>query len=349
MSFSQTILKWYVVNKRTLPWRSTVDPYKIWLSEIMLQQTRVAQGTPYYLKFVEHFPTVAHLADASEDQVLKLWQGLGYYSRARNLHATAKRVAYEMNGKFPDTYAELIKLKGVGDYTASAIASICFGELQPVLDGNVFRVLARYFGVDTPINDSTGPKYFKKLAQKVMPESDIRDYNQGIMEFGAIQCGPKKPYCLHCPLSESCVALQTNQVHLLPIKLKKTKLRKRYFNYLVVLGQNENGEIASLLNQRKGKGIWENLWEFPLIETKGSITLTEIKKQLPATLKPISEPNISLYNSKEIVHKLSHQHLHTKFWILKSEAVLRSGIPWKKLEEYAVPVLIAEFLKTFKI
>ena len=163
MSFSQKILQWYGANKRALPWRNTREPYKIWLSEIMLQQTRIAQGTPYYLKFIKHFPTVAHLADAPEQQVLKLWQGLGYYSRARNLHATAKKVAYEMEGKFPDSYAGLLQLRGVGDYTASAISSICFGELQPVVDGNVFRVLARYYGVELPINDSAGPKYFKKL------------------------------------------------------------------------------------------------------------------------------------------------------------------------------------------
>ena len=349
MSFSQKILQWYAANKRDLPWRHTINPYQIWLSEIMLQQTRVAQGTPYYLKFVSHFPTVTHLADAPEEQVLKLWQGLGYYSRARNLHETAKKVAYEMDGTFPETYAELIKLKGIGDYTASAIASICFGELQPVVDGNVYRVLSRYFGVEIPINDSVGPKYFKKLAREVMPNKDIRDYNQGMMEFGAIQCAPKKPYCLHCPLNESCVALQKNKVHVLPVKLKKTKVRNRYFNYLVVIGKNQNGDIVSFLNQRKGKGIWQNLWEFPLYESKESISLYEIKKQLSTLLSFKSTPEISLFNEKEVVHKLSHQHLHTRFWILRTEEVLQSAILWEKLEDYAVPVLIADFLRTFKI
>ncbi|QCX02174.1 A/G-specific adenine glycosylase [Aggregatimonas sangjinii] len=348
MPFSQKILQWYAENKRELPWRSTTDPYKIWLSEIMLQQTRVAQGTPYYLKFVKHFPTVVHLADAPEEEVLKLWQGLGYYSRARNLHATAKKVAYKMNGEFPDSYAELIKLKGIGDYTASAIASICFGELQPVVDGNVFRVLARYFGVDRPINDSGGPKYFKKLAREVMPLEEIREYNQGIMEFGAIQCAPKKPYCLHCPLNESCVALQKNKVHELPIKLRKTKVRNRFFNYLVVLGQNEQGESVSILNQRTGKGIWQNLYEFPLVESEARIGLDTLKKSIPSNLQPDLINEINLYNEKEIVHKLSHQHLHTRFWIVKTTAVISKGIPLKDLEKYAVPVLIAEFMKAFK-
>jgi len=211
MSFSKKILQWYAQNKRDLPWRKTRDPYRIWLSEIMLQQTRVAQGIPYYHRFIKSFPKVEDLAAASEEEVLKLWQGLGYYSRARNLHATAKLISEEYQGKFPSTYKELIKLKGVGDYTASAIASICFDAPEAVVDGNVYRVLARYFGVNTPINSAAGISYFKELAQSVMDSAEIRDYNQGIMEFGAIQCAPKKPYCLHCPLNDSCLALQQNK------------------------------------------------------------------------------------------------------------------------------------------
>jgi len=349
MNFSQKILRWYAANKRNLPWRSTTDPYKIWLSEIMLQQTRVAQGTPYYHKFVANFPTVTHLAEASEDQVLKLWQGLGYYSRARNLHETAKKVAYEMNGKFPERYAELLKLKGIGDYTASAIASICFGELQAVVDGNVYRVLSRYFGVEMPINANASPKYFKQLAREVMPKEGIRDYNQAIMEFGAMQCKPKKPNCVVCPLNESCVALQKNIVHILPMKLKKSKVRQRFFNYLVVLAKNKTGETVSILQQRKGRGIWQNLWEFPLLESDQSIGLSEVQEKLPQVLSQNMMGPISLYNKKEIIHKLSHQHLHTKFWIVRSKTEIHSGIVWKNLEDYAVPVLIAEFLKTYKI
>lgn len=344
MSFSEKILLWYSGNKRSLPWRNTRDPYKIWLSEIMLQQTRVAQGLPYYLKFNEAFPAVEHLANASEEQVLKLWQGLGYYSRARNLHATAKMVVNDYDGYFPNTYNGLIKLKGVGDYTASAIASICFDEPQPVVDGNVYRVLARYFGVDTPINSTQGVKYFKQLAREVMNTENIRDYNQAIMEFGAIQCTPKKPSCAHCPLNESCLALQKNLVDLLPVKINKTKVKKRYFNYLVMLDTANQ----TRLQQRRGKGIWQNLWEFPLFETKKEIGLNEIKHHLTVDLKFSSSIEILLHNKDQIVHKLSHQHLYTKFWIVKIDTRFDEGITWKQLNEFPVPVLIADFIKTLK-
>ena len=344
MTFSEKILLWYGENKRNLPWRGTKNPYKIWLSEIILQQTRVAQGTPYYLKFVENFPTVQDLANASEEQVLKLWQGLGYYSRARNLHATAKMVVEEYGGSFPNTYQELLKLKGVGDYTASAISSICFGEPQPVVDGNVYRVLSRYFGVDTPINSAEGIKNFKTLAFKVMNTENIRDYNQGIMEFGAIQCTPKKPYCLDCPLSDSCVARQQNNIHTLPVKLKTTKIRNRYFNYLVVLDTQEK----TIIRQRKGKGIWQNLWEFPLLESDKELNHNDVENQLPELLNLKDAPKMYRFNERTIVHKLTHQHLHSLFWIVKTSTDLKGGIYWKELEEYPVPVLIADFIKTFK-
>ncbi len=344
MSFSEKILLWYSGNKRSLPWRSTRDPYKIWLSEIMLQQTRVAQGLPYYLKFNEAFPAVEHLANASEEQVLKLWQGLGYYSRARNLHATAKMVVEDYGGHFPNTYKELLNLKGVGDYTASAIASICFDELQPVVDGNVYRVLARYFGVDTPINSTSGVKYFKQLAREVMNTENIRDYNQAIMEFGAIQCAPKNPKCSNCPLNESCVALQKNLVDLLPVKINKTKVKKRYFNYLVML----DTENQIKLQQRRGKGIWQNLWEFPLFETKTESNMSEIKHHLTSNFGLGSSTEISLHNEDQIVHKLSHQHLYTKFWIVKADVRFDDGIALRKLDEFPVPVLIADLIKTLK-
>jgi A/G-specific adenine glycosylase len=348
MTFSQNILIWYAQNKRTLPWRRTRDPYKIWLSEIMLQQTRVVQGTPYYLKFVANFPTIEDLANASEEYVLKLWQGLGYYSRARNLHFTAKTVVNEYGGKFPNTYKELLKLKGVGDYTASAIASICFDEAQPVVDGNVYRVLARYYGVDTPINSTEGVKYFKDLAREVMDSENIRDYNQAIMEFGAMQCAPKNPNCSDCPLNESCLALQKNRVDTLPVKLKKTIVRKRYFNYLVPVIQLENEEIKTVLRQRIGKGIWQNLWEFPLFESETEIEIEKVKEKLPEILALKDTPVITLHNQKQIVHKLSHQHLHTRFWMVKTQTNLEGSIEANKIEEYAVPVLIADFIKTFK-
>jgi len=275
MHFSKKILEWYAINKRELPWRSTREPYNIWLSEVILQQTRVAQGLPYYNKFVKAFPTVFDLAGASEEQVLKLWQGLGYYSRARNMHFTAKQVVNEYGGMFPDSYSGLLKLKGVGDYTASAIASICFDEKVPVVDGNVYRVLSRFFGVDLPINSTKGVKYFKELATEVMSDTNIRDYNQGIMEFGAIQCSPKKPLCLHCPINERCRALLQNRVLELPVKLKKGKIKNRYFNYLVFL--DKDGK--TMLEQRKGKGIWQNLYQFPLVESSVELSLSDLNSQ----------------------------------------------------------------------
>ena len=349
MSFSHKILGWYYENKRALPWRETSDPYKIWLSEIILQQTRVAQGTPYYLRFVEAFPTVTHLANAKEEEVLKLWQGLGYYSRARNLHTAAKMVVNTYNGDFPNTYKELLNLKGVGDYTASAISSISFGEPQAVVDGNVYRVLGRYFGIDIPVNSSEGIRYFRTLAQEVMDESKARDYNQGIMEFGAMHCKPKNPYCLHCPLNESCVALQKGDVDQLPVKIKKTKIRNRYFNYLVPIAEDASGQVFTSLRQRKGRGIWQNLWEFPLLESETNLDGEAIDIQYKSVLKNFEAYEIISFNEKPIVHKLSHQNLHTTFWILKTKGQIEDKIPFQSLIDFPVPVLIAEFIKAYKI
>lgn len=348
MSFSGIILDWYHQNKRSLPWRKSLNPYKIWLSEIILQQTRVAQGAPYYLRFVEQFPTVHHMANAREEEVLKLWQGLGYYSRARNLHATAKIVVNQYNGEFPDTYNELLKLKGVGDYTASAISSICFNEPQAVVDGNVYRVLSRYFGIDIPINSAEGIKYFKSLAEKVMDVNDIRDYNQGIMEFGAIQCSPKKPLCLHCPLNESCVALQKGIVGQLPVKLKKTKVRNRFFNYIIPIYIDADGNRFTNLQQRKGKGIWQNLWEFPLIESNSMLEIEDVDNRYKQLFEGNGEIELVEFNEVAIIHKLSHQHLHTKFWILNTNTEIPNQISFEKIKDFPVPVLIADFIKAFK-
>ncbi len=345
MIFSQKILLWYAKNKRTLPWRRTRDPYRIWLSEIMLQQTRVAQGMPYYLKFTEQFPTVHELAKASEERVLKLWQGLGYYSRARNLHTTARIVVAEYGGEFPNSYKGLLQLKGVGDYTASAIASICFDEPEPVVDGNVYRVLSRFYGAEFPINSTKGIAFFKELAREVMDSDNIRDYNQGIMEFGAMQCVPKNPDCNHCPLNDGCIALQKNKVDELPVKLNKTKIRNRYFNYLVII----DARNRTLLRQREGKGIWQNLWEFPLLETNEKISQKELVVRYRDVIKVNDLPEIYLFNKDDIIHKLSHQHLHTRFWVLKTETNLKEGIDLTTLDQYPVPVLIADFIKTFKI
>ena len=315
MKFSNTLIYWYLQNNRKLPWRATKNPYFVWLSEIMLQQTRVAQGMSYYLKFIEIFPTVFDLAKADESTVLKMWQGLGYYSRARNLHFTAKYIANQLNGKFPTTYKELLKLKGIGDYTASAIASICFEKPTAVVDGNVYRVLSRYFGIDTPINSSAGIKEFKALAQTLIDHKQPGTFNQAIMDFGALHCKPQNPLCENCPYANSCVALEKNLVKELPVKEKKLKVRKRFFNYLVVVTEDNK----TILSERKGKGIWQGLYEFPLVESEKNIH----KKELISSEKFINlfpeETTISIFNKKEIVHKLTHQHLHTQFWIVKTK------------------------------
>ena len=344
MNFSNKLISWYLQNKRDLPWRKTKDPYLIWLSEIMLQQTRVAQGMSYYLKFTENFPTVFDLAKAEESTVLKMWQGLGYYSRARNLHFTAKHIVKALNGEFPKTYKEIIKLKGIGDYTASAIASFSFNEPTAVVDGNVYRVLSRYFGIDTPINSTAGIKEFKALAETLIDKKQPANYNQAIMEFGAIQCKPKKPLCMFCPLSDSCVALQKNLIETLPVKEKKIKVRKRYFNFLVIKTNNQ----TTILQERKGKGIWQGLYQFPLIESDNSIDKNElIISEEFKNLFP-NETTISLFNPKEIVHKLSHQHLHTQFWVVETNSLASAKINWNEIEKYPVPILIANFLKDFQ-
>ena len=343
MIFSNKLISWYLQNKRDLPWRKTKNPYFVWLSEIMLQQTRVAQGMSYYLKFTETFPTVFDLAKADESTVLKMWQGLGYYSRARNLHATAKHIAFELDGKFPSTYKEIVKLKGIGDYTASAIASICFNKPTAVVDGNVYRVLSRYFGIETPINSSTGNKEFKELAQTLIDTSKPGTYNQAIMDFGAIQCKPKNPICLFCPFSESCVALQKNKIDTLPVKDKKTKVRDRYFNYLVVKTEDNK----TILQERKGRGIWQGLYEFPKIESASNINKKELISSKEFLELFPEKTTISLFNKDEIVHKLSHQHLHTQFWIVETETHNKAIFSWSSVKKYPVPVLIANFLEKF--
>ena len=337
MNFSNRVIYWYLQNDRDLPWRKTKNPYFIWLSEIMLQQTRVHQGLSYFKTFTKEFPTVFDLANASESKVLKLWQGLGYYSRARNLHYSAKYIAKDLNGQFPSTYEEIKKLKGVGDYTASAISSICFDEPQAVVDGNVYRVLSRYFGIKTAINSSAGIKEFKELAQTLIDSKQPGSYNQAIMDFGALHCKPQNPLCETCPLNDSCIALATKTIKELPVKKKKNKIKKRYFNYLVFISENNK----TMLKERKGKGIWQGLFEFPLLETEKSVSKDEI------TIHLSSNESTVLFNEKEIVHKLSHQHLYTKFWIVKSNNFQENKVSWNAIEKYPVPILIANFLKNF--
>ena len=344
MNINKTLTHWYSVNKRDLPWRRTKNPYFIWLSEIILQQTKVEQGLPYYEAFVTNYPTIFNLASANESDVLKLWQGLGYYSRARNLHATAKYIVDALNGTFPDNYKDLIKLKGVGDYTASAIASICFNEVCAVVDGNVYRAFSRYFGITTPINTTQGQKEFKVLAQKLIDKKDPAEFNQAIMEFGARQCKPKNPDCSVCPLQNSCVALQKNIITELPVKKKSLKPKKKYFNFLVFV----SGDRKTILEKREGKGIWQNLYQFPLIESKESMSFSTMTSELKNhDLTNATTFNLSLYNEEVIIHKLSHQHLHTKFWIIETDALATKGVSINKIEAYPVPVLLSNFMETF--
>ncbi|MBI4946357.1 MAG: A/G-specific adenine glycosylase [Bacteroidetes bacterium] len=320
MNFSQTIIRWYNKNKRDLPWRHTNDPYKIWLSEIILQQTRVQQGLPYYETFVKKFPTVHHLAKAKEDVVMKTWQGLGYYSRARNLHHSAKFISKELKGIFPKEFDEIKKLKGIGEYTAGAIASFAFNKPHPVVDGNVFRVIARYFAITTQIDSTEGKKEFTRKAELLLDKKIPGIFNQAIMEFGAMQCVPQNPDCEKCPLKKSCKALAKSMVSSLPIKSKKNKIQTRYFNYFVI---RRNGKI--LIKKRIENDIWKNLYDFPMIETK--------KEILPPLSRLLSEPlhrmelvgsdaslierlgGVSIISvSKSFKHILSHQVIFARFW-----------------------------------
>jgi len=345
LGFSKILVLWYLNNKRDLPWRKTKDPYFIWLSEIILQQTKIEQGRSYYLKFKEKFNNIFLLASANENEVLKLWQGLGYYSRAINLHTTAKYVSLNFNGKFPENYNDLIQLKGIGDYTASAIASICFNTPEATVDGNVYRVLSRYFGVFTPINSSNGKKIFKNLAQLLIDPSIPGTHNQAVMEFGALMCKPKKPDCFVCPLNNGCYALKKDKIQILPVKTNKTKIKNRFFNYLVI----NNNERSTRIQQRTEKDIWKNLFEFPLYESTKQINL----KQFIETpiFKNFIKPNsymITKFNEKQIVHKLTHQHLFTTFWIVDVNEELKKEEFWENLANYALPTLIQNFVDKYR-
>lgn len=344
--FAKNLIDWYLDNKRDLPWRSTKDPYFIWLSEIILQQTRVAQGTPYYLAFTSAFPEVKSLAQAPQEKVLKLWQGLGYYSRARNLHTAAKYIVSELGGEFPTTYKGLLDLKGVGDYTASAVGSICFDLPTAVVDGNVYRVLSRLFGIATPINTTQGVKDFKALAQQLLDTCDPGTYNQALMEFGARFCVPQNPSCEQCIFKYKCDAYKNKQVANLPVKLKKLKIKKRYFNYIVILSQ----EHQTILHQRTSKGIWQQLYEFPLVETQKEVDQSQLQEapQCVEILTANAIDCLTLYQEKSVIHKLSHQHLYTRFWIAQTKSKLPQGVPIEKIDHYAVPVLISNFISEFE-
>lgn len=328
MEFANTIISWFQENGRALPWRETKDPYAIWLSEIILQQTRIAQGWEYWERFMAQYPKVEDLAAASEDEVLRLWQGLGYYSRARNLHAAAKQIV--ALGKFPDTLEDIKALKGVGDYTAAAIGSFAFDIPAAVVDGNVYRVLSRYFGIDTPINSTQGKKEFAALAQSLIPASDAVAYNQGMMDFGAIQCTPQSPKCLLCPLAETCVVLREGRVEELPVKLKTLKVQTRRLNYIYI---RCNGEIAI---HRRGEGdIWQGLWEPYNVSGLPALPTFEA----PLVLK-----------AKDVKHVLTHRILLADFYLLetKKRPLLPDDYIWIKeseISEYGIPRLIEILLE----
>jgi A/G-specific adenine glycosylase len=340
MHFSDILTNWYSKNKRDLPWRNTSSPYKVWLSEIILQQTRVAQGLDYYNKFVESYPTIVDLANDDEDNVLKLWQGLGYYSRARNLHATAKIVSFELNGVFPMTYDQIIRLKGVGPYTAAAISSFCFGEKKAVVDGNVYRVLSRYFGISTPTDSTIGKKEFQELAQECLSSENPGEHNQAIMEFGALQCTPN-PNCEACPLRVSCIAYINCMVKAFPIKAKKIKVRDRYFNFIVI---SDNDSFY--IQKRESKDIWQNLYQFPLKETKKEI-LSPFELE-----ESIVSQAVFLQVSEQFKHLLSHQRIYAKFWEFNlAEMPTLKGfekIKKRDIQEFAIPRLIEKYLESVK-
>lgn len=340
--FSRRLLAWYREHHRPLPWRETRDPYRVWLSEVILQQTRVEQGLAYYLRFVERWPTVQQLAAADEHDVLKLWQGLGYYSRARNLLTAARQVVQEHGGRFPESHAGLAALKGVGDYTASAIASICFGLPEAVVDGNVYRVLARFAGIGTPIDSTAGRRQFKALAAELLDPAHAGDHNQALMELGATVCTPKNPDCRHCPLQARCAALATGTVGQLPVKAGKAKSRGRYFNYLHITDGNR-----IYMRQRTGKDIWQGLYELPLLESPGPLT----RRSLKAALDHAFGSGWTIGDEEmEQRHVLSHQVIHAVFWQVEPPPQAALPVEWKrvgrrKLGQLAVPRVIERWME----
>lgn len=339
--FGHKLVAWYLSNHRKLPWRETKDPYKIWLSEIILQQTRVAQGLPYYEKFISHYPDISSFASASEKEILHLWQGLGYYSRARNMHAAAKAIVNQLGGKFPESYADLLQLKGIGDYTASAIASFAFDEQTPVVDGNVFRVLSRFYGIADDISSSASRKIFKEAAMASMPAGQAAAFNQAIMEFGATQCTPVSPKCVNCVVSDACYAYHQNAQARLPVKNKKTKIKERHIHYLVI----KDGE-ALAMKERTGRDIWKGLFDFFTIETDNEnrdwreALPIELKNQVPAS------------RTGPFKHILTHQHLYLTFWTFHAapQSLLPSNLRWyskEELQDLPKPLPINMFINDF--
>ena len=343
--FSKILLDWYDPEARPMPWKSEKNPYLVWLSEVILQQTRVEQGLPYFNRFKKKYPTVKDLANAPEDELMKLWEGLGYYSRARNLHASAKHISTEFNGSFPSAYEDILSLKGVGPYTAAAIASFAFNLPYAVVDGNVFRVLSRVFGIEDVIDTHAGKKKFEILANELLDKKNPAIYNQAIIDFGALQCKPKAPVCEDCPFKTYCFAFQNDQIGLFPVKSKKMKRQTRFFNYLVL-----NQKEFVLINKRTEKDIWRNLYEFPLIETKKLATVQELFKTSEFK-KIVGEKFRFLYVSKAITQNLTHQKIISRFLELEVENIVFNNnngfkkVARNKLAEFAFSKNIDWYLK----
>ncbi len=347
MNVSQRLVRWYDINKRILPWREHLNTYYIWLSEIILQQTRVNQGMNYYLKFIKKFPSIEVLASSSIEEVLLLWQGLGYYTRARNLHKAANIIMNEYDGQFPNEYNSIRQLPGIGDYTAAAITSLAFNKPYPAIDGNVYRVLARFFGIYSPVNHAKSKTDFKKAALEILDNKNAGKHNQAIIELGALICLPRNPQCTECPISEACYAFQKQVAEELPVRQKKTKVIDRYFYYLVI---RHNQKLY--IKQRKQNDIWALLYEFPMIETDKISNLTKLIdsdkwKGIFQSTKPVVKKV-----SKEYIHKLTHRILHA--WFIEIE--MHTPIPNKtlliheaQLEEYPFPRLIGRYIKDTEI
>ena len=344
--FSKALLPWYAENKRDLPWRNTTDPYRIWLSEVILQQTRVDQGLAYWQRFLRRWPTVAALAAASEDEVLKEWQGLGYYSRARNLRAAAVQVVRDHKGAFPRTHEGLLDLNGVGDYTAAAIGSICFNAPEAVVDGNVYRVLSRVFGISTPVDSTQGKSAFRALANTLIDTARPGDHNQAVMELGATVCTPRNALCGACPLRNRCVALKEDSIATLPVKSKRQVVRTRHFNYLVIRSPK-----GLLMRQRNGKDIWQGLWELPLLETVQAPIRSALLKRIAKSL----DADVSQWRVKKssgpVVHLLSHQRIVATFWICEPRDKWQAPADWmpiakSRLKKLAVHRLMERWLGT---
>ena len=345
---NDTLINWYEQCRRDLPWRHNPSPYQVWLSEVILQQTRVSQGMDYYLRFIERWPTVEALAQATEEDVLKMWQGLGYYSRARNLHHCALQVVEQYGGKFPADYEQLKKLKGIGDYTAAAIASIAFNLPHAVVDGNVYRVIARLYDIDTPININEGQNLFARLADELLDRNHPGLHNQAMMEFGALQCTPKNPDCLHCPLQPHCLAFERQTVGQRPVKLQKTKVKTRYFNYLVM----RVGE-SIYLHKRSDNDIWKNLYDFPCIESEKPLTVEAVINS-EGFRQLVEGTDFTITKTSPVfTHKLTHRTIIAQFIEIKLEQKLLQIetkevflAAERELENYPIPRLIDLYLNT---